>query len=153
MTYEDKNPLISIIVPIFQTEKYLEKCILSIIFQSYHNLEIILIDDGSTDTSPDICDKYVAMDPRVKVIHQKNTGLSQARNVGLRQASGDYIGFVDSDDWIEPNMYEVLMSALKITDADIAICNNIVESEKAKSISNNKNSFEISIFRYFRHVS
>ena len=99
---------ISIIVPVYNVEKYLEKCIDSILNQSYQNLEIILIDDGSTDNSGSICDEYKKKDQRVQVIHQKNQGQSSARNAGLNIAKGSYIGFVDSDDWIEQNMYEKL---------------------------------------------
>ncbi len=128
------SPLISIIVPVYQVEKYLEKCINSIITQTYKNLEIILIDDGSTDKSPSFCDHFQAKDSRIKVLHQENGGLSYARNVGLKIATGDFIGFVDSDDWIEPNMYEVLMSALQETGADIAVCNRQYEFNDSESI-------------------
>lgn len=127
------SPLISIIVPVYQVEKYLEKCINSIISQTYKNLEIILVDDGSTDNCPAICDRFQTEDPRIKVIHQENGGLSHARNIGLEIATGDYIGFVDSDDWIEPNMYEILMSALQETEAYIAVCNRKLEYEDSQS--------------------
>ncbi len=126
------SPLISIIVPVYQVEKYLEKCINSIIAQSYKNLEIILVDDGSTDNCPAICDRFQSEDSRIKVIHQQNGGLSHARNVGLEHATGDFIGFVDSDDWIEQNMYEVLMSALQETGADIAVCDRQMESKDSQ---------------------
>ncbi len=128
------NPLISIIVPVYQVEKYLDKCIISIINQSYKNLEIILVDDGSTDSSPAICNQYQKKDTRIKVIHKENGGLSQARNVGLEIAQGDYIGFVDSDDWIESNMYEVLMSSLLETGADIAVCNYQMDASGSKAL-------------------
>ncbi len=129
---QNKKPLISVIVPVFRVERYLEKSISSILAQSYRNLEVILVDDGSDDNCPAICDKFQALDSRIKVIHKENEGLSQARNIGLRHATGDYIGFVDSDDWIELNMYEVLMSLLQKTGADIAICNRQVESGDSK---------------------
>ena len=93
--------LITVIVPIFNVENYLSKCIESIIKQTYRNLEIILVDDGSTDDSPIICDKYAKLDSRIKVIHKLNGGLSDARNCGMRIAQGRYIAFVDSDDYIE----------------------------------------------------
>ncbi len=128
-------PLISIIVPVYQVEKYLEKCINSIINQTYKNLEIILVDDGSTDNSPAICDCFQRKDTRIKVIHQENGGLSHARNVGLEIATGDFIGFVDSDDWVETNMYEVLMSALQETGADIAVCDRFIDFEDSPSKS------------------
>ena len=146
MTLQEKKPLISVIVPIFQMEKYLDKCISSIIAQSYDNLEIILVDDGSDDNSPAICDKYQAEDSRVKVIHKKNGGLSQARNYGLRVATGNFIGFVDSDDWIEPNMYELLLSALLDTGADIAVCNFKYEFQKATTIPKVKDSARIQLY-------
>ena len=131
------NPLVSIIVPVFQVEKYLEKCISSIIAQTYKNLEIILVDDGSTDNCPAICEQFQREDDRIKVIHQENGGLSHARNVGLEVARGDYIGFVDSDDWIEPNMYENLMSALQESGADIAVCRYQIEFEDSTKNTRN----------------
>jgi len=112
---------ISIIVPVYQVEKYLRRCLDSIVNQTYKNLEIILIDDGSKDNSPAICDEYAKKDDRIKVLHQKNQGSSVARNQGLDVAIGKYIGFVDSDDWIEPNMYEELSSTLINSNADIAV--------------------------------
>ena len=115
-----KNPLISIIVPVYKTEQYLRKCVDSILAQTYTNIEVILIDDGSPDGSPILCDEYAQNDSRVKVIHQKNAGVSAARNAGLDIAAGEYIGFVDSDDWIEPDMYEVLMDIASKSGADIA---------------------------------
>ena len=130
-------PLISIIVPVYQVEKYLEKCINSIIAQTYKNLEIILVDDGSTDNCPAICDRFQKEDARIKVIHQQNGGLSHARNAGLEIATGDFIGFVDSDDWIEPNMYEILMSALQDTGAEIAVCNRQTEISDSKYLPAN----------------
>ena len=117
------EPLISIIVPIYKVEKYLERCIQSIIEQTYKNLEIILVDDGSPDNCPQICDEYAKKDTRIVVIHQKNGGLSSARNAGLDIAKGEYIGFVDSDGYISRDMYEVLYNAIKATKAEIAICN------------------------------
>lgn len=114
--------LISVIVPIFNVEKYLKKCIDSIINQTYKNLEIILVDDGSTDNSPNICDEYIKKDSRVKVVHKENGGLSSARNVGLDLAKGELIAFVDSDDYIELEMYEKLKSNMDKYDSDIAIC-------------------------------
>ena len=108
-----KNKKISIIVPVYNMEKYLERCVDSILCQTYTNLEIILVNDGSSDSSPSICDKYAEADSRVRVIHKTNGGLSSARNAGLDVASGEYIGFVDSDDCISPEMYEVLLNIIK----------------------------------------
>ncbi len=113
---------ISIIVPVFNTEMFLRRCIDSIISQTYENLEIILVDDGSTDSSPEICDEYERKDSRIKVIHQKNGGLSKARNAALEKCTGDYIGFVDSDDYIQKNMYELLVDCMHKHDVDIAVC-------------------------------
>lgn len=110
----DQSTLISVIVPVYNVEAYLPRCVDSILSQSYRNLEIILVDDGTRDASDRICDDYAARDPRVKVIHKENGGLSSARNAGIDIAQGEYLGFVDSDDWIEPEMYEKLLSlALK----------------------------------------
>ena len=117
------NDLISVIVPVYNVEKYLERCIQSICNQTYKALEIILVNDGSTDSSGYICDQYAKADSRIKVIHKKNGGLSDARNYGIDLASGDYIAFVDSDDYVELQMYEYLLKALKENEADLAICN------------------------------
>lgn len=111
---------ISVVIPVFRTEKYLEKCILSVLCQTYADLEIILVDDGSDDSCPEMCDAFAASDGRVKVIHKKNGGLSSARNEGINAATGEYIAFVDSDDHIAPDMYERLME--NAYDADIVIC-------------------------------
>lgn len=118
------NPLITVIVPIYNTEKYLEKCLNSILFQTYTNLEILLVNDGSTDNSMKICDEIVLCDKRVKVIHCQNGGQGFARNLALDIANGDYIGFVDSDDWIENDMYEFLLSLAHKTQSDIVGCGN-----------------------------
>ncbi len=117
-----KNPLISVIVPVYKVERYLSNCLDSIINQSYKKLEIILIDDGSPDNCPQICDEYAQKDSRIVVIHQKNAGVSHARNVGIDIAKGDYIGFVDSDDYIEPDFYETLIKNAIEHDADISYC-------------------------------
>ena len=100
MTVNTQDELISIIIPVYKVEKYLEKCINSIIGQTYTNLQIILVDDGSPDNSGKICDKYAKEDSRIEVIHKSNGGLSEARNRGIERAKGKYIGFVDSDDYI-----------------------------------------------------
>ncbi|WP_117149468.1 MULTISPECIES: glycosyltransferase [Paraliobacillus] len=113
---------ISVIVPIYQVEKYLSKCIESIINQTYSNLEIILIDDGSPDRCFEICDKYASMDKRIVVIRKENGGLSDARNAGLAIATGEYISFIDSDDYIHLSFYEVLLGLILTNDADIAQC-------------------------------
>lgn len=115
------EPLISVIVPVYKVEKYLDKCVQSIIGQTYRNLEIWLVDDGSTDKCPLMCDAYAQMDSRIKVIHKTNGGLSDARNVAINVATGDYILFVDSDDYIEQNHVATLYEGLVKNNADIAI--------------------------------
>jgi len=105
--------LISVVVPVYNMEKYIEQCVDSLLNQTYTNLEIILVDDGSKDSSGSMCDDYALKDSRIKVIHQKNAGLSAARNSGMDIATGDYIGFVDSDDWIEPDTYEILVKEIE----------------------------------------
>ena len=117
----DQN-LISIIVPIYNVEKYLDRCINSIINQSYKNLEIILVNDGSTDDSLKICEKYKLIDNRIKIINKKNGGLSDARNYGIDVAKGKYISFVDSDDLIHIDMYKILYDVISTKNSDIAIC-------------------------------
>lgn len=118
----EKEELISVIVPVYKVEKYLDKCVKSIVNQTYKNLEIILIDDGSPDMCPIICDRWAASDSRIKVIHKVNSGIADVRNVGIQEASGQYIGFVDSDDYIESDMYEKLYNALQGVEADLALC-------------------------------
>lgn len=109
----DSKPLISIIIPVFNTLPYLRKCVESILNQTYCNIEVILVDDGSTDACGDLCDKLAGEDTRIRVIHKKNGGSSSARNLGLLSAGGEYIGFVDSDDFVEPDMYERLLAGIK----------------------------------------
>ncbi|ETI67556.1 glycosyltransferase family 2 protein [Neobacillus vireti] len=116
------KPVISIIVPVYNLEAYLEKCIKSIIIQTIKNIEVILINDGSTDESGVICDSYASMDCRIKVIHKKNGGLSSARNAGMKIASGEYIGFVDGDDYVDRNMFGELYWLCENTNSDISIC-------------------------------
>ena len=122
-----RDPAVSIIVPVYQTGAYLRKCLDSILAQTIDDFEVVVVDDGSRDESPAICDEYAAKDPRVHVVHQPNEGRSVARNTGLAYARGAWIGFVDSDDWIEPNMYEALLGAAQGQDAQIAVCGRIEE--------------------------
>lgn len=116
------EPLISVIVPVYKTLPYLERCIRSICNQTYTNLEIILIDDGSPDRCGALCDQFALSDPRIQVIHTENHGQAAARNSGLEASHGAFIGFVDSDDWILPQMYETLLQCLFENHADIACC-------------------------------
>ncbi len=114
-----KNIELSIIVPVYNADKYLHQCIESILNQSFHNFELILVNDGSTDLSGQICDEYARMDKRVHVIHKRNGGNTSARRAGLDSAEGNYVGFVDSDDWIEPEMYDQLLRIQNQTNADM----------------------------------
>lgn len=116
-------PEISIIVPVYNVEAYLEECITSILNQTFKNFELILVDDSSTDRSGYICDRFAKIDRRIKVIHQKCGGASCARNLGLDNANGNYIGFVDSDDYIHPQMYEILYENIINNDVNMVICN------------------------------
>ena len=118
----NQQPLLTVIVPCYNVEKYIDKCVLSIIDQTYSNLEILLIDDGSTDKTGMLCDQWQTKDQRIRVIHQQNQGTSRARNSGIECAAGEYIAFVDSDDWIDKNMYADMISALLSTGSDIAHC-------------------------------
>ena len=116
------NDLISIIVPIYNVEKYIRRCIDSILNQTYNNLEIILVDDGSTDNCSQICDEYAQKDSRIRVIHKENGGVSLARNVGIELSNGMWISFVDADDWLEENFVETLYEKAKERKADVVLC-------------------------------
>lgn len=131
------QPLISIIVPVYKAEQYIARCIESIQYQTYENLEIILVDDGSPDNSGKICDDYAKDDERIIVIHQQNGGISAARNAGLDIAKGEYIGLIDSDDFVHPDMYAKLLKNLVKSDAQIAMCRYQVtyESEMDEHIA------------------
>ena len=122
MTLEKSNPFISIVVPIYNVEKYLKKCVESILNQTYKNFELILVDDGSPDRCGEICEDLKKKDLRIRVIHKENGGLSSARNAGIDVAKGEYIGFVDSDDYIEPFMYEKLVNAVVKDNCLLSVC-------------------------------
>lgn len=132
--------LISVIVPVYNVEKYIHKCIDSILNQTYENLEIILVDDGSPDNSGRICDEYAEKDKRIMVIHKENQGVSSARNVGLDRMNGTYVIFIDSDDWVENNCIEILYNKAKENDADVVLCgyNRVVGGNKEIINSQNK---------------
>lgn len=115
-------PELTIIVPVYKVEPYLRRCIDSILNQTFRDFELILIDDGSPDNCGAICDEYAEKDGRILVIHQKNQGVSAARNAGLDIARGTYLGFVDSDDWIEPEMYETMITTAKEKNVDVVVC-------------------------------
>lgn len=127
--------IVTVIVPVYNVENYLQQCIDSIIGQSYKYLEIILVDDGSTDGSGKICDEYANQDNRIKVIHKQNGGLVSARKAGLKEATGKYIAFVDSDDWIDTDMYECLMKKIQESDADILATGFYKECAESTSIA------------------
>ena len=137
-----EEDLISIVIPVYKVEKYLEKCIESVLKQTYTNLQIILVDDGSPDNCGKICDEYAKKDPRIEVIHKVNGGLSDARNVGIAKAKGKYIGFVDSDDYIKEDMYEILINLIKEYDADVSICNLYDVIDGKEYIRNNENGIQ-----------
>ncbi|WP_338587251.1 glycosyltransferase [Clostridium baratii] len=156
------NELISIIVPVYNVEKYLDKCIISIINQTYKNLEIILVDDGSKDKSGKKCDEWAAKDHRIRVIHKKNGGLSDARNIGIDNCKGKYISFIDSDDFIATEYIEILYKNIKEMKCDISICNpyyyyedkinKIVERYKIKEDKIVDNSLNMTIdLMYQKH--
>lgn len=117
------DPLISVIIPVYRVEAYLKRCVDSVLAQTYPKLQVILIDDGSVDNCPKICDQYAARDARIEVIHQANAGVSNARNHGLKIAKGEYVLFVDSDDYIAPDMCEKMLALIEQEQADMAVCN------------------------------
>lgn len=125
---------ISVIIPVYKVEKYLDRCLESVVNQTYSNLEIILVDDGSPDRCGELCDQWAEKDSRIKVIHKKNGGLGFARNSGLDVATGDYIAFVDSDDYLDVTMYEKLMKQAEATDSDIVFCGHIKELSNGEKI-------------------
>lgn len=130
--------LISIIIPIYNAENFIEKCLNSITNQTYKNIEIILVNDGSTDSSREICDNWSNKDKRIKVIHKKNSGVSETRNIGIDNSTGNYITFVDIDDYIDRNMIEKLYSNIKEEKSDVAICGLIKINENKKIIYKSK---------------
>ncbi|MBQ9991356.1 MAG: glycosyltransferase family 2 protein [Lachnospiraceae bacterium] len=127
----DNRPLISVIIPVYNVESYLDKCINSVLNQTYPDLEIILVDDGSTDSSGRLCDDYGKKDGRVRVIHKKNGGLMSAWMAGVREAKGEYFSFVDSDDWIELNMFEELAALLSGNAKEMVCSNYLIEKPNA----------------------
>lgn len=138
--------LISVIIPVYNVENYLDRCITSVIDQTYKNLEILLVNDGSTDKSGEICDNYAQQDKRIKVIHKKNGGLSSARNAGLDIAKGDFIGFLDSDDFIALEYYEILFKILAESNSDLSFCSfqRFYNYDELKKID--LNNYTIDIF-------
>ena len=126
--------MISVIIPVYNAESYLERCISSVITQSYKDTEIILIDDGSTDSSGEICDKWASKDNRVKTVHRENRGVAFSRNEGIKLSKGEYIAFVDSDDFIYKDMLLIMLERMETDSSDMAICNRLgVSSEDVRS--------------------
>lgn len=140
--------LISVIVPVYKVENYISKCIESLINQTYKNLEIILVDDGSPDLSAKICEEYASKDSRIVVLHKENGGLSDARNYGLERAHGELIGFVDSDDYINEHMYEILANTMERIQADIVISNleEVYEGQPQKTVINSNTEYTTRMF-------
>ena len=129
---EKKGPKVSVIVPVYKAEKYLRKCVDSILAQTFRDFEVILVDDGSPDKSGAICDEYARKDPRVRVFHKENGGVSSARQCGLDNARGEYTIHADPDDWVEPNMLEELYAKAKAEDADMVICDFYVNDNRGQ---------------------
>lgn len=134
----EQGSLISVIIPVYNVKQYMDHCMDTVLNQTYGNLEIFLVDDGSTDDSGNLCDRYAEKDSRIRVIHKKNGGLSSARNAALDVVTGDYICFVDSDDYISSDMFEKLLSAAKKNDCEVAICGQFTEREGQISIDEPK---------------
>ncbi len=140
------EPIISVIVPVYNVERYVKKCLDSVLAQTIENIEIIVVDDGSTDTSGVICDEYAKRDNRIHVYHKTNGGLSSARNYGIERATGSYFGFVDSDDYIDPDMYEVLLNNLLKYDADMSLCGLYdVFNGKPRKVNTDNRTFEATV--------
>ncbi len=125
---------VSVIIPIYKVEKYLSRCLDSVVNQTLDDIEIVLVDDGSPDSCPEICDRYAKKDSRIKVIHKKNEGLGYARNSGMLIATGEYIAFLDSDDYVSKDMYEKVYSELKRTDADCCVTGYVVKKDSGDEI-------------------
>lgn len=140
-----KKDLITIVIPVYNVEKYIDRCVESIINQTYKNLEIILVDDGSSDNSPKICDEYEKKDKRIKVIHKENSGPSDARNIAIEKAKGKYISFVDSDDWLPKNSVEMLYKIILEKKVDIA-CGDIQEVFSKTTITQENDCQKINVF-------
>lgn len=134
------SELLSVVVPVYKVEPYLDQCVESIVNQTYSNLEIILVDDGSPDNCPKMCDDWAERDSRIRVIHKENGGLSDARNAGVAVATGEFLAFVDSDDYLEPEMYELMLSALRRTGVQMACCgiSTVEKGNKTPQYCDNK---------------
>ena len=146
------NPLLSVIVPVYNAEKYIKRCIESILNQTLTDLELILVDDGSTDNSGIICDEYTKFDNRVKVIHKVNGGAASARNVGISIANGDYIGFCDSDDFLNHSMYKDLIDIMLINNLETISCTSNTYDESGNLLETGQSNKEISILNHIEYI-
>ena len=155
----NNQPLLTVIVPCYNVEKYMDKCISSIVNQTYANLEIILIDDGSADSTGMICDAWQGKDQRIRVIHKQNEGLSYARKTGVENMTAEYVAFVDSDDWIDADMFTDMMTAMISTNSDIAQCDYCKVFEDGRiedhSDENTSDTYEVAgrkegVFSYWK---
>lgn len=140
------NDLVSIVVPVYNVQQYLQRCLKSLTEQTYRNIEIILVDDGSGDTSGEICDFWASRDERIRVFHKENGGLSDARNYGLRRVSGEYVCFVDSDDWCDIRYVEVMLKTLLETDSDIVECDYLCTDNHECASSGSKTDYDYEVF-------
>ena len=147
------NPLVTIILPVYNVAKWLDTCMQSIVKQTYANLQIILIDDGSTDESPAICEHWAAEDSRINVVHQQNAGLSAARNTGLQLRKGEYVCFVDSDDYVEPDYVERMLDTALTEQADMVVCNIRKEDEDGNPVKEPDPAFEAKTFTYRQYMA
>ena len=140
---DNHKTALDIIVPVYNTAAYIDKCIGSIVNQTFKDWRLIIVDDGSTDASPEICDRWADTDKRITVIHKPNTGQGDSRNVALRMSTAPLVGFVDSDDWVEPDMYATLVGELHSHNADIAICDHFTDYPKGARYKKKKNREEV----------
>ena len=144
-----KEPLISVIIPVYKVEEYLDKCVSSVIEQTYKNLEIILVDDGSPDNCPKMCDDWAKKDNRIKVIHKKNGGVSSARNIGIKESKGEWITFIDSDDWIDENFIKKLYQVSLNNKSDVVISSYYrVTNDKYEKINTSVNILNFNNYEY-----
>ena len=146
------QPLVTVIIPVYNVEKYIKKCVASVQNQSYDKMEIILVDDGSVDRSGNICDNLANEDHRIRVIHQANHGLAVARNVGIEKATGEWLYFIDSDDWVSTEFLSNMMKVAQDTDAEIICCNSIDVREDGSIISENKGTGKIRVFNKYEAI-
>lgn len=145
---DNKKATLDIIMPVYNTALYLDKCIKSIVGQTFTDWRLILVDDGSTDSSPAICDRWAATDKRIIAIHKPNTGQGDSRNVAIKMATAEFVGFVDSDDWVEPDMYATLIDELHAHNGDIAICDHFTDFPKGSRYKKKKNCDEVEIISH-----